>query len=72
MKEVTCKSGLKGWRAKLQENYLNYREFKDYSIIFGLHTRLGYESPKDAWDANPLVEGSVEPSDFQKVVDISH
>ena len=67
MKRVICKSGLSGWRARIQENYSCFAEFKSYSVNYGLHTRLGYKSLKALWIANPLVEGSVNPSDFRKV-----
>lgn len=67
MRTVTCKSGLKGWRCHLRENYASFGEFSKYSEIQGLHDRLGYESPREAWDANPLVEGSVNPTDYRVV-----
>jgi hypothetical protein len=63
---VRCKSGLTGWRERLRKNYADFAEFKNWSDMFGLHTRLGYRSPESAWRRNPVVEGSVEPSDFRK------
>ena len=64
---VKCKSGITGWRNRLRKNYADYGEFEYYSNLRGLHTRLGYKSPKTAWRYNPMVEGSVNPSDFRKV-----
>ena len=68
MRQVTCKSGLKGSEGRLQKRYDNFEEFKGYSAAFGLAKRLGFRTAADAWKANPIVQSSVEPSDFCKVV----
>lgn len=68
MKTVICKSGAKGWQARLQENYTSLEEFKNYCEIYGIHTRLGYETPEQAWKENKVVEGSTNPSDFRVVL----
>lgn len=65
MSVVRCDSGLMGWRAKLRSNYTSFEEFEAYAEIYGLHERLGFDSPADAWAANPRVQGSVNPSDFR-------
>ena len=52
---------------KLQDNYENYEEFESYSEIYGLAQRLGFEGPKDAWDANPKIQWSTDPNDFKIV-----
>jgi hypothetical protein len=67
MKRVKCKSGIKGWQGRIQESYSSFDEFSKYAEIFGLHTRLGYATPYEAWMANPIIQGSVNPSDFCKV-----
>lgn len=67
MKTVTCKSGLRGWQGKLQKQYASFAEFESYAEMYGLHTRLGFATPRACWDANPTVQGSVEPSDFRIV-----
>jgi len=67
MKRVKCKSGIEGFQGHLQENYSSYLEFESYSEMFGLHVRLGYDSPAEAWEYNPLIQGSVNPSDFRSV-----
>lgn len=43
---VRCKSGLMGYRNRLRRNYASFGEFEAYCEIRGLHTRLGYKSPK--------------------------
>lgn len=68
MKQVRCKSGLTGWQGKLQENYSSFEEFEAYSETYGLAARLGYDDAQEAWDANPIIQGSVNPSDFRKVI----
>jgi hypothetical protein len=67
MKQVKCKSGITGWQARLRKVYANFEEFVSYCEIRNLHIRLGYKSPSSAWKWNPIVMGSVNPSDYQKV-----
>ena len=67
MKEVRCKSGLMGWRCHLQSLYKSFEEFQGYCGLLGLHTRLKFETPEDAWKVNPLIQGSVNPSDYRRV-----
>lgn len=67
MKRVKCKSGIEGYQCRLQENYTSLEEFIQYSETFGLHKKLGYETPEKAWNDNPVIQGSVNPSDFIKI-----
>jgi len=66
-KQVKCQSGVQGWQCHLQENYPSFGDFQHYAELYGLHTRLGYDSPWEAWRTNPLIQGSVNPTDFRKV-----
>lgn len=64
--QVKCKSGQTGWRSTLHENYDNDREqWLSCSETYGLANRLGYDDAEEAWDDNPIIEGSVIPSDFR-------
>ena len=67
MKTVICKSGIKGWQGRLCSNYKNFDEFKCYSENYGIAQRLGFSSPKIAWKKNPVICGSVNPSDLSVV-----
>ena len=67
MKQVICKSGSTGHSGRLNKNYSGFEEFERYSETYGLAKRLGYKSAKTAWQANPIVEWSTNPSDFRKV-----
>lgn len=67
MKRVICQSGVEGYECKLQENYTSLEEFESYSEMYGLHTRLGYETAEEAWEANPTIQGSVNSEDFRTV-----
>ncbi len=67
MKQVKCKSGIKGWQCRLQASYASFDEFESYSDTYGLHEKLGYDNALQAWNDNPLIQGSVNPSDFKKV-----
>ena len=64
---VRCQSGLMGWRTRLRNNYKDFDEWEHYSNMRGLCHRLGYGNPLRAWNANPIIEGSTNPSDFRKV-----
>ena len=72
IKQVKCKSGITGWQCRLQENYADchnpYAAFKTYARMYNLHRKLGYRSMIAAWRENPLIRGSVIPTDFQKVM----
>jgi hypothetical protein len=65
--KVTCKSGLTGWQGKLRKQYASFQEFAHYSETWGLAQRLGYKDTVAAWDDNPTVQGSTDPSDYRKV-----
>lgn len=67
MKTVKCESGVKGWQSRLQKNYNSLEEFVSYCEIYGIHTRLGFDTPEEAWDENPIIQGSVIPSDLKLV-----
>lgn len=67
MKRVKCKSGIEGWQCRLQENYTDFTEFQIYAELWLLHLRLSYKTIRGAWRANPLIQGSVNPSDFRRV-----
>lgn len=68
MRHVRCKSGLKGWQDHLRSNYEGkFEQFEAYDRIYGLAARLGYASASEAWEANPIVQGSTNPEDFRVV-----
>jgi hypothetical protein len=66
-KTVTLKSGAKGNRNLLHNRYDDFEDFESYCEMYGVHKTLGYKTPKQAWDANPIVESGTNPSDFRKV-----
>lgn len=68
MRHVICKSGLKGWQGRLRKNYeSDFELFEAYSEIYAVASRLGFHSAEEAWEANPVIQGSVVPSDFRVV-----
>jgi len=67
MKRVKCKSGLMGWQAKLQNIYENFTEFKMFCEHYAIHKRLGFKNILSAWEHNPTIQGSVNPSDLRKI-----
>lgn len=68
MKKVKCESGIEGWEGYLKSVYDSKEEFLNYDEIYGIAKHLGYDDPEDAWRANPLVQGSVIPSDLKVVI----
>ena len=48
----------------LQDDYMDLEEFLMYDETYGLAERLGFDSPIEAWEANPLVQFSTDPGDF--------
>lgn len=69
MKQVKCLSGLKGWQCHLQDNYNSFEDFESYSEIWGIAKKLGFENAEEAWKANPILQGSVNPMDLRVVLD---
>ena len=67
--QVKCDSGIMGWRVRLRENYEDYDEWQRYAEMFDLPARMGYDSPSQAWSDNPMIQGSVIPSDFRVVTE---
>ena len=67
MKRVICNSGITGWQEKLQKVYANYAEFVLFDSYYDIAKRLGYKSPRMAWQKNPIIQGSVNPSDLRKI-----
>lgn len=68
MKQVKCKSGLTGWQERLRKVYNTFEEFEGYCENYSISERLGYNSPQEAWDANPTIQGSVRPEDCRVVL----
>lgn len=58
---------MKTWKSRLRDNYASLDEWKAYSDIYNLASRLGYDSDEAAWADNPMIQGSVNPSDFKVV-----
>ena len=65
MKRVTCASGIQGWQCRLRENYDGrFDVFRAYDEIYGIAGRLEFETARAAWEANPVIRGSVIPEDL--------
>ncbi len=66
MKRIICKSGIQGWQSTLRKNYENsHAAFLAYDEVYHIAARLGFDSAEEAWQANPVIEGSVYPSDLR-------
>jgi hypothetical protein len=68
-KAVRCASGIRGWQDRLRNVYANLDEFTIFAETYGIHTRLGFASPQEAWDANPTIQGSTDPDDLRVVTE---
>lgn len=67
MKTIIAESGIKGWQTRLQKNYNSFDEFESFCQVFNIHKRLGFKTIKSAWQNNPVIQGSVIPSDLKRV-----
>lgn len=63
--KVRLASGMIGWRYRLQTLYPSFAEFERYSDNYGLAQRLRGKSAIEVWNANPIVQGGLNVSDFQ-------
>jgi len=53
------------WKSKLRDNYDNdIEQFRSYAETYGLLSRLGYDTVEQAWEDNPMIQGSTNPKDF--------
>lgn len=66
-RRVKCRSGIFGERHRLRLSYENMSEFLWYAGKYGLAKKLGYSTARGAWRANPVIEVSVNSSDYRKV-----
>jgi len=67
MRRVRCRSGLMGWQERLQKVYGSLQSFRQWNSLYGIAKRLGFRSAVSAWRANPVVRGSVSPTDLEVV-----
>lgn len=66
-KQVRCRSGIMGWQNRLRDEYDDYEQFAYFDEMYGLAGRLGYANARNAWKSNPIIQGSVIPSDYRRV-----
>lgn len=66
-KRTKCKSGIDGWQGHLQENWQSLEELESAEINYGVVSRLGFNSAKQAWKINPTIRVSVIPQDLEVV-----
>lgn len=58
------------WYNRLQINYDgDFEQFQAYDETYGIAQWLGFESAEAAWEADPLIKGSVNPKDLAVVTD---
>lgn len=67
--DPVCRSGLRGWREHLHDVYGSLESFRNWNEVYGLAERLGFPDADAAWNENPMIEGSVDPSDYRVVRD---
>jgi hypothetical protein len=66
MKKVKTKSGIFGWRDRVQNVYGSLEELEWHDDLYGICKRLGV--PLSAlWELNPIIEGSTNPDDLRIV-----
>lgn len=55
----------KVWKGKLQKQYTDLADFKNYDETYGLAKKLGFNSAEEAWKSNPTIQGSTDPKDYK-------
>ena len=55
------------WEGKLRKNYRDFDEFESYCSLYGIHTRLGFNTPEAIWAMNPIIQGSTDPADLKVI-----
>lgn len=54
------------WTGTLRANYDNkFEQFEHYAEMYGIHTRLGFKTIREAWNANPEIQVSANPNDLK-------
>lgn len=61
---ITLPSGRIGWRARLREVYGSAEDLAAWDGCYGLLERLKFASPEEAWEADPIIQGGVDPADY--------
>lgn len=54
----------RGWHDKLRNVYANKEEWIAYAEMYGLHKKLGFDTPEEAWDENPHIKGGTDPGEY--------
>jgi len=55
---------MKLWKQRVRKVYESLEDLIAWDEIYSICTRLGYSSCEELWDENPILCGSVNPSDF--------
>ncbi|MGC2234078.1 MAG: hypothetical protein WBA09_21440, partial [Candidatus Acidiferrum sp.] len=56
------------WKMRLQDSYDgDFKQWEAYDRVYNLAQRLGFKSAQEAWQANPTIQGGVNPADFSVV-----
>jgi hypothetical protein len=63
---VKSPSGNLGWVGLLREFYVDLDDFRLNDKAYGIARRLGFKDAKEAWEANPCVRKSTDPTDVEK------
>ena len=64
-RKIQCDSGLMGWQDRLRKVYGSHGEFVSYDSIYNIARRIGFDCTEEAWDANPVIQGSTNPKDLR-------
>lgn len=69
---VRCRSGLMGWRARLRNIHKSLSSLESAERCYGFARRIGLREDSckamlKLWERNPIIEGSVNPSDLRRV-----
>jgi hypothetical protein len=56
------------WKSRLRDKYDNsFGLFEAYDLVYNLSHRFGFSSAEAAWEANPMIQGGMDPGDLKVV-----
>jgi hypothetical protein len=55
---------MRKWKDKVRDVYGSLEELQSYDRHYSIAKRCGYSDCQSLWEANPVICGSVNPSDF--------
>lgn len=53
------------WNSRVRKLYGTFQTLQSYDSAYGIAQRLGFPTCSSLWKDNPVIQGSVHPSDLK-------